>query len=232
MCGRYSRGQKDLFYVEPLMNDVLDPRFADRPAIFKPSWNVSPGTHQPIIGPVGPRVETWGFQPAWAVTRKVPMMINARLDKASTSTWKAMFTSGRVLVPADGWYEWLPAAGKKQPYFIQANSGPPVYFAGLSSSRRGLDPAAAPGTVYGFVIVTAPSESGMLDVHDRRPLVLTLEEARVWLDPDTTFEEAVHLANGAGKSSDDFHWFKVSPGVNRTGHDSPSFNDPLEGDPG
>src|ERR1700754_1787678 len=69
-----------------------------RPAgdLFKPCWNVSPGTQQPIIGPAGPRVETWGFRPAWAVTRKVPMMVNARLDKASTGTWKAMFTSGRV----------------------------------------------------------------------------------------------------------------------------------------
>ncbi|CAB3775215.1 SOS response-associated peptidase family protein [Paraburkholderia humisilvae] len=163
MCGRYSHGQKDLFYVEPLMSDALDPRFADLPEIFRPSWNVSPGTQQPIIGPKGPRLETWGFRPAWAVTRKVPMMVNARLDKASTSTWKSLFTSGRVLVPADGWYEWLPVASKKQPYFIQANTGPPVYFAGLSSARPSSESAAAPGVVYGFVIVTAPAESGMLE---------------------------------------------------------------------
>ncbi|MFM0265615.1 SOS response-associated peptidase [Paraburkholderia sediminicola] len=228
MCGRYSRGQKDLFYVEPLMSDASDPRFRDRPEIFRPSWNVSPGTQQPIIGPDGPRLETWGFRPAWAVARKIPMMINARLDKATSSTWKALFKSGRVLVPADGWYEWLPAAGKKQPYFIQANSGPPVYFAGLSSARPDVPKSdAAAGVVFGFVLVTAPAESGMLDVHDRRPLVLTLEEAKVWLDPATTLEEALHLANNAGKSSDDFYWHKVSPGVNRTGNDSPSFNEPL-----
>ncbi len=50
-----------------------------------------------------------------------------------------MSMSGRVLVPADGWYA--------------ANSGPPVYLAGLSSARSGSETAAAPGTVYGFVIV-------------------------------------------------------------------------------
>ncbi|CAB3775214.1 hypothetical protein [Paraburkholderia humisilvae] len=50
----------------------------------------------------------------------------------------------------------------------------------------------------------------------------------MWLDPATTFDEAVHLANNAGKSSDDFHWFKVSPGVNRTGNDSSTFNDPID----
>jgi len=54
---------------------------------------------------------------------------------------------------------------------------------------------ASPGIVYGFVMVTAPAESAMLDVHDRRPLVLTLEEAKVWLDPVTTLDEALHLAN-------------------------------------
>ncbi|CAB3754018.1 SOS response-associated peptidase [Paraburkholderia humisilvae] len=228
MCGRYSRGQKDLFYLEPLMSDALDPRFSGRPEIFRPSWNVSPGTLQPIIGPSGPRLEVWGFRPSWAVNRKVPMMINARLDKATTSTWKALFTAGRVLVPADGWYEWLPIEGKKQPYFIQANSGAPVYFAGLSTARPESDIAPPPGTVYGFVIVTAPAESGMLDVHDRRPLVLTREEASEWLNPATTFDAAVSLANSAGKSSDDFHWYKVSPGVNRSGTDSPTFNEPIE----
>ncbi|MBB4517165.1 SOS response-associated peptidase [Paraburkholderia fungorum] len=231
MCGRYSRGQKDLFYVEPLITDANDPRFKGHPEIFAPNWNVSPGTRQPVIGPDGPRLETWGFRPAWAVARKMPMMINARLDKAASSTWKAMFKSGRILVPADGWYEWLPMAGRKQPYFIQANSGPPIYFAGLSSARPDA-PAhePAPGVVFGFVLVTAPAESGMLDVHDRRPLVLTLEEARVWLDPATTLEEALHLANNAGKTSDDFHWHKVTPEMNRTGNNSPVFNDPIDAD--
>jgi putative SOS response-associated peptidase YedK len=231
MCGRYSRGHKDLFYVEPLMSDANDPRFNGHAEIFTPSWNVSPGTRQPIIGPAGPRLEIWGFRPAWAVARKIPMMINARLDKPTSSTWKSLFKSGRVLVPADGWYEWLPVAGKKQPYFIQAKSGPQVYFAGLSSLRPDAPPSD-PGTVFGFVLVTAPAESGMLDVHDRRPLVLTLEEAQVWLDPATTLEEALHLANNARKSSDDFHWHKVTPEVNRTGHDNPSFNDPIDATPG
>ncbi|MFM0275527.1 SOS response-associated peptidase [Paraburkholderia aspalathi] len=228
MCGRYSRGQKDLFYVEPLMSDAGDQRFARHAEIFRPSWNVSPGTKQPIIGPDGPRLEIWGFRPAWAVARKTKMMVNARMDKAGSSTWKWMFSSGRVLVPADGWYEWVTVEGRKQPYFIKSNDGPPVYFAGLSSVRPDAAPSETPGVVFGFVIVTAAADSGMLDVHDRRPLVLTLEEAKVWLDPATTFEEAVHLANTAGKSADDFQWHKVTPGVNRTGGDSPTFNDPID----
>lgn len=228
MCGRYSRGRKDLFYIEPLMSDANDPRARARPDIFTPSWNVSPGTRQPVIGPDGPRLEIWGYRPAWAVARKIRMMSNARLDKATSSTWKSMFSTGRVLIPADGWYEWISVDGRKQPYFIQANSGPPVYFAGLSSIRPGGETPEAAGVVHGFVLVTAPAESGMLDVHDRRPLVLTVDEAKVWLDPATSLDEAVHLANHAGKSSDDFNWHTVTPEVNRSGNDSPTFNDPID----
>ncbi|MGX5872925.1 SOS response-associated peptidase, partial [Burkholderia gladioli] len=236
MCGRYARGRGDLFYIEPLMTDANDPRWKGQPDLFRPSWNVSPGTKQPIITPDGPRVEPWGYRPGWAVARKVPMLINARLDKSSSSAWKSMFTRGRVLIPADGWYEWLPEGGKKQPYFIHSKDGPPIFFAGLTSAKpvpKHPAPDAPPpdaGTVFGFVIVTAPSESGMLDVHDRRPLVLTLEEARIWLDPDTTFDEAVHLANTAGKSSDDFAWYKVTQQVNKSGagNDSPTFVEPVE----
>ncbi|MGB8420187.1 SOS response-associated peptidase [Paraburkholderia sp.] len=235
MCGRYSRGQKDLFYLEPLMSDADDPRFRERAEMFRPSWNVSPGTKQPILKPDGPHLEVWGFRPPWAVARKVPMMVNARLDKASTSTWKALFRSGRCLVPADGWYEWLAVGKRKQPYFIQSNDGPPIFFAGLSSVKPetpDAPPTEHSGVVDGFVIVTDAAAGGMLDVHDRRPLVLTVEEARVWLDPDTTFEEAVHVANNARKVSEDFHWFPVTPNVNKSGggNDSPVFNEPIAGD--
>ncbi|MGF6782330.1 hypothetical protein [Paraburkholderia sp. GAS334] len=38
------------------------------------------------------------------------------------------------------------------------------------------------------------------------------------------------MANNAGKSSDDFHWHKVTPEVNRTGNDNPAFNNPTDPD--
>jgi putative SOS response-associated peptidase YedK len=232
MCGRFSRSHNDLFYIEPLMVDAGDSRFNGDPDLFRPSWNVSPGTRQPVLKPDGPYLETWGFRPPWAVARKVPMMVNARLDKASTGTWKALFKSGRCLVPADGWYEWVAVGKRKQPYYIQANDGPPIYFAALISVKTGKPDALSgehPGVLDGFVLVTDAAAGGMLDVHDRRPLVLTVEEARVWLDSETDFDEALHLANNARKGSEDFHWFPVTPNVNRSGggNDSPTFNEPI-----
>ena len=77
------------------------------------------------------------------------------------------------------------------------------------------------------MLVTSAAEAGMLDVHDRRPLVLSVQDARVWLEPSTTFEEANHLANHSMTPAEDFRWFRVSPGVNRVGNDEPAFNEPL-----
>ena len=59
MCGRYSRSRTDVFYVEPLMTDAGDSRSSDSPDLFRPSWNVSPGTKQPILKHGGPHLETW-----------------------------------------------------------------------------------------------------------------------------------------------------------------------------
>jgi putative SOS response-associated peptidase YedK len=42
----------------------------------------------------------------------------------------------------------------------------------------------------GFVIVTEDCEGGMVDIHDRSPVVLEPEAALRWLDPETPVEEA------------------------------------------
>ncbi len=42
----------------------------------------------------------------------------------------------------------------------------------------------------GFLIVTAAADRGLVDIHDRRPLVLTPEAAREWMRQDVTGAEA------------------------------------------
>ncbi len=223
MCGRFSRARQGLDYVVPLMADVSYPK-SD---VFRPNWNAAPGSLQAVIYPDGPRLEHWGYRPAWAVARKVPMMINARLDKAGTSTWKGMWKDRRVLVPADAWYEWIAEEGGKQPYFIAPIDGQPLYFAALTSVRDGHESYDGDG----FVIVTDASDAGMLDVHDRRPLVLAPQAAAEWLDPATSYEEATYLANNFGTPVEAFHWFRVSKAVNKVGNNEPIFNKPIDTKP-
>lgn len=113
---------------------------------------------------------------------------------------------------ADGWYEWVvdPADPKrKQPYFIRLKSQAPIFMAALAQVQAGLEPNEGDG----FVIITAASDQGMLDIHDRRPLVLAPEQARAWLDPQLPAEQAERLAREQCLPVADFEWFAVSKDV-------------------
>jgi putative SOS response-associated peptidase YedK len=55
----------------------------------------------------------------------------------------------------------------------------------------------------------------MVDVHDRRPVVLEPADAWRWIDPETPVEEAAHIAQSRSLPTEAFTWWRVSPQVNR-----------------
>ncbi|ANF89304.1 hypothetical protein A7J50_6001 (plasmid) [Pseudomonas antarctica] len=57
----------------------------------------------------------------------------------------------------------------------------PMFFAALGQVYPGVES----GEQDGFVIITVDSDQGMVDIHDRRPVVLNAEHAREWIDPYT-----------------------------------------------
>ncbi len=63
------------------------------------------------------------------------------------------------------------------------------------------------------MIITADSAGGMVDIHDRRPVVLAPDLAREWLDPTTPKERAEQMVLHQGVPSETFEWFKVSTAV-------------------
>jgi putative SOS response-associated peptidase YedK len=58
----------------------------------------------------------------------------------------------------------------------------------------------------GFVIVTEDCEGGMVDIHDRRPVVLEPADALRWIDLDTPVEEAALIAQSRSVPSHAFRW--------------------------
>lgn len=111
----------------------------------------------------------WGYRSAWAeASGKIPIAINTRLEKITNRYWSPLLKRGRVIVPANGWYEWTGDKGSKQPWHIHRAGGEPSYLAGLANFQPGSESKA----LSGFTIVTSDAEGGLLDVHDRRPLVL------------------------------------------------------------
>jgi putative SOS response-associated peptidase YedK len=77
------------------------------------------------------------------------------------------------------------------------------------------------------VLVTDDAGEGMLDIHDRRPVVLDAADAALWLDPALTPEQALELARHAALPPEAFEWFKVTPDVNRAGANSPQMALPM-----
>lgn len=53
------------------------------------------------------------------------------------------------------------------------------------------------------------SMKGMVDIHDRRPVVLAPDLAMEWLDPSTPKERAELMLMHQGEPSEAFEWFKV-----------------------
>jgi putative SOS response-associated peptidase YedK len=77
------------------------------------------------------------------------------------------------------------------------------------------------------VIITADSAGGMVDIHDRRPVVLTPELAREWLDPATSKARAEQMALHQGEPATAFEWFKVDPAVGNVRKQGPELIRPI-----
>src|SRR6478736_6661666 len=124
MCGRISQYRLPMHYAQRLhlRNPFVLVDAADR----RPGYNLSPGTHPLAVYPDETiRAVHWGYCPAWAIQKKLPQTINARVETASTSAYfRALWRKARILIPADGWFEGktgtLADGSKrvKQPYFI------------------------------------------------------------------------------------------------------------------
>ncbi|MEE4622375.1 SOS response-associated peptidase family protein [Pseudomonas alliivorans] len=228
MCGRYSIYESMDHYLKELAPKQLVINGYDLWPIER--YNVAPTTRVEIIrsDEVGLRVDKvkWGWAPFWAKGKR-PDPINARVETVMTGKFfKSLWPNGRVLTPANGWFEWVKDpvdSKKKQPYFITLKDQKPMFFAGLAEVHLGLEPDERDG----FVIITTDSDQGMVDIHDRKPLVLAPEYAREWIDPDTSPERAQEIAQEHCRPTEDFNWYKVGKDVGNVRNQGPQLIEPI-----
>lgn len=207
MCGRFAQYQsRDVYF------DALGAAGSDYVHDLEPigRYNVAPGTNVLLLSERGGELKLdpvyWGYGPEW--WDKQPL-INARGETASSGRmFKPLWAHGRAVVFADGWYEWQRSGDKKQPYFIYEKHHKPLFFAAI-----GKAPYDDIHGHEGFVIVTSASNKGMVDIHDRRPLVLEASSVREWLSEDTTPERAEQIAWKAALPESDFKWHPVTDKV-------------------
>ena len=200
MCGRF---------VSTSTPDAIASYF-DATAVVESlgqNFNVAP-THDVygvVADPAGERAVRafhWGLIPSWAKERKIgARMINARSETvAEKPAFRGPVKSKRLIVPMDGFYEWMPGSpdgplntkGKplKQPMFIHRVDGAPLAVAGLWSAWR--DPGDPEQRwLHSATVITTAANTLMSSVHDRMPVLVPHDRWDEWLDPTNSDVESM-----------------------------------------
>jgi len=134
----------------------------------------------------------WGIVPFWhkkIFDKRGSGITNSRVEKAN-GIWKSLIKSKRCLVPALGYYEYMPIDEKtKQPYYITLKSRGSFTFAGIYDS---FENDAGQRFATFSIITTAPESGSFLEkVHNRVPAIMMEENAEYWLDESADFDALV-----------------------------------------
>jgi len=195
MCGRLTLTAVDVGEVAAAVEAEVAPQDA---VLYRPRFNAAPTDRHLMVRPAAngrvlvPAV--WGFQGG---------LINVRAETAQEK-FAAAFRHRRVLVPADGFYEW----SGKQPLWFRPRGGGIFLFAGLAETL--------PDGREAFVVLTTAAEGDIARVHDRMPVIVPREAAAAWL-----FESRLSPLPGEELVSR-----AVSPKVNNVRNDSPDLLQP------
>lgn len=144
-------------------------------------------------------------------------LINARSETVATSPlFGPAFVAARVLVPADGFFEWTKDGARKVAHYFQQPGGRPFAFAGIAvpPAAAGAPTAADPAAV---ILTTKASES-VRDVHDRMPLIVAADDFDIWLGPATDARAALDVVARGAHTQWSSH--TVGPAVNNVRNDT------------
>ncbi len=218
MCGRY-------YFFTPA--DILAGRFGlEGPPVLRPRFNIAPQSEAPVIlaGEGTRRLVSmrWGLVPSWSKDpASAYRMINARAETAPDKpSFRGPFRRQRLLVPADGFYEWKREGEAKRPFALRLATKEPFAMAGLwdrAKTPEGSD-------LLTFTILTTVANAVVSSVHDRMPVILPREAESAWLDP-TESDSALRalLVPYAGE----MEAVEIGKAVNNPRNDGPELLDPV-----
>lgn len=179
MCGRFTLTADESEIIDTFSVDHVDYE-------YKPRYNVAPSqTIAAVSYRNGGRVlegYRWGLIPFWTKDIKIGYsMINARAETLQTKpAFRNLLSRNRIVIPADGFYEWKKEGKDKQPFRFQLESKKVYGFAGLYDLWENPEDGE---TIRSCTIITTTPNDLVKDVHDRMPVILDAEGVNVWLDP-------------------------------------------------
>ncbi|MBD9443016.1 SOS response-associated peptidase [Pseudomonas sp. PDM04] len=225
MCGRLSqyRGIHDFVAVLSIPDALINP-VGEQPLA---RYNAAPTDQLALLhleddGLRADKVR-WGWRPHWAKDRAAP--INARIEKVAHGPFFRAIWPHRAIVPIDNWFEWVDTPGTaRQPWLIRRQDRAPILCAAIGRFPAHDTP---PREDDGFVIITADSAGGLLDIHDRRPVVFSPQLAREWLDRATPPERAEQMALLQAEPSEAFEWYRVGKAIGNVRNQGAELIEPL-----
>jgi putative SOS response-associated peptidase YedK len=229
MCGRFTLTVPDYETLARALG--VDP-YGELAETYRPRFNLPPmDPHWILRVRDGQRQlvpARWGLVPSWAKSAvDAAKRINARAESLrSKNTFRGAFEQRRCVIPADGFFEWTGAKGKRMPVWFRPPDRELLFFAGLYESWR--DPETAAWTKTFTIITTGPNDL-VAPVHDRMPAVLAPDDLERWMSPQSDLDEAYALLKPAPEGS--LVGIPVSARVNDVRNDDPGCLGPPEEDP-
>lgn len=194
-----------------------------------PRYNIAPS--QPILA-VRERAEgrreathlAWGLIPSWAHDPTIgSRLINVRLETADQKpAFRHAFRRRRCIVPASGFFEWIPSGGAKHPYYFHDRRRRLLGLAALWDVWSGPNGE----TLETCAIVTVPANEAVQPFHDRMPAILEPENYGPWLD--LRLQDPPTIRSLLPPLPDDvLTCYRVSAVVNNPRNDSPACLEPV-----
>lgn len=180
----------------------------DNPNPAGPVYNACPASWLPVMTSSDHgwklTAKRWGLIPPWE-REVVPGYINARVETIhEKAAFKSYLKRQACLIPASGYYEWLTQGKSKIPFYLY-HPQQLLLMAGIWNNILLADGSE----IETFAIITRPADRGIEFIHQRMPLIYSLENADSWLrgtlDPEEYIDSSVHQL--------DFH--QVDPQVGK-----------------
>jgi putative SOS response-associated peptidase YedK len=180
MCGRFN------IINDPLTQLIMQIVGGNVPWTVTTEYNIAPTQMVPVLrhsdeeGWAMPAMRWW-LVPYWSPEPSTKYnMFNAKSETLATSrAYKEPFKRRRCVIPASGYYEWKKEGSIKVPYYVEPSSEPGFAFAGLWDRWHRGDLI-----IESCTIVTAASPEPMKNIHNRIPVHLTVDQARIWANQE------------------------------------------------
>jgi putative SOS response-associated peptidase YedK len=229
MCGRvalFTPPARLARFLDAALAAGLDP---DQP----PSWNVGP---QRTLFGVNEHDEVrvldryrWGLVPSWSKDPTIGnRLFNARAETiAEKPSFRSAFAKRPCVIPVDGFYEWDHRPGHhRQPHYFTRVDEEPLLLAGLYEYWRDDAVVNAELLKTCTIITTTPGED-LDELHDRMPVVLSLDDVETWINvAEHGPDERLLLLRPAPKGT--LTHYGVNTAVGSVKNDGPELTEPVE----